>query len=97
MIDDDLPLLPKPDKQGRYPAVEYARAVLARRLICDRRAAGLSQQELADLSDLRQETVSRLESGKQTATPRTVDKIVEVLEAHKRRRQRRGPQRPRLA
>jgi ribosome-binding protein aMBF1 (putative translation factor) len=86
--NDNLPPLPKPDKHGRYPAVEYARVTLARRIIGKRQAVGLSQRELAELSGLRQETISRLESGKQTATPRTVDKIMDVLESQQRRRRR---------
>jgi hypothetical protein len=38
----ELPPLPEPDAQGNYPAVEYARASLARKTIRDRVAAGLS-------------------------------------------------------
>ena len=32
---DDLPDLPKPDRNGRYPAVEYACVALARDLLRD--------------------------------------------------------------
>jgi len=53
-FENDLPPLPKPDADGNYPAVEYARASIARSLIRDRRAAGLSQQELSRLSGVRQ-------------------------------------------
>ena len=42
----ELPPLPEPDAQGNYPAVEYARASLARKIIRDRVAAGLSQREV---------------------------------------------------
>jgi hypothetical protein len=34
----DLPALPKPDAEGNYPAEEYARASLARKIIRDRAA-----------------------------------------------------------
>jgi len=51
--DDDLPPLPKPDRRGRFPALEYARASLARDVVRDRRAAGLTQRELADLAGTR--------------------------------------------
>ena len=34
----DWPALPKPDAQGNYPAVDYARASLARKIIKARRA-----------------------------------------------------------
>jgi DNA-binding XRE family transcriptional regulator len=78
--EDELPPLPKPDKSGRFPAVEYARIALARDLIRDRKGLGLSQQQLARLAGVRQETLSRLESGKHTASARTVDKICKALE-----------------
>ncbi len=73
--DDGLPPLPKPDKRGNFPAVEYARVSLARDMIRDRRAAGLTQQDLAKLAGTRQETISRIESGKYSPTVRTVEKI----------------------
>jgi DNA-binding XRE family transcriptional regulator len=79
--DDDLPPLPKPDKQGRVPAVEYSRISLARDLIRQRKATSLSQQELADRAGVRQETISRIESGKHTVTVKTYDKIFQALEA----------------
>lgn len=77
--DDGLPPLPKPDKRGNYPAVEYGRVSLARDLIRDRRAAGLTQQELAKLAGTRQETISRIESGKYTASVKLVDRIDRAL------------------
>jgi DNA-binding XRE family transcriptional regulator len=77
--DDDLPPLPKPDKQGRFPALEYARVSLARDIIRDRRAAGLTQQELARLAGTRQETISRIESGNYTASHKLIDRIDEAL------------------
>ena len=78
--DDDLPPLPKPDKNGNFPAVEYARISLARDIIRDRRAAGLTQQGLAYLIGARQETISRIETGKHTASVKLVDKIDRVLQ-----------------
>jgi hypothetical protein len=42
LIDFDLPPLPKPDRQGRVPAVEFSRISLARDLIRQRKATGLS-------------------------------------------------------
>ncbi len=67
VAEDDLPPLPKPDKNGRFPAVEYARTALARDVIRDRKGVGLSQQQLAYLAGIRQETLSRIESGKHLA------------------------------
>ena len=83
--EDELPPLPKPDKHGRFPALEYGRISLARDLIRDRKGVGLSQQRLADLAGVRQETLSRIETGKHTASPRTVDKIMRAIEAQRRR------------
>ncbi len=77
--DEDLPPLPMPDKEGRFPAVEYTRISLARDIIRDRRAAGLTQQKLAELVGARQETISRIESGKYTASVKLVDKLDAAL------------------
>jgi DNA-binding XRE family transcriptional regulator len=79
LADEKLPALPAQDRHGRFPALEYARISLARDIIRDRRAAGMSQRELADLVGTRQETISRIESGKQTASVKLVDKIDRVL------------------
>lgn len=79
LTDEDLPPLPRPDKQGNFPAVEYARISLARDIIRDRRSAALTQQQLAELVGARQETISRLESGKYTASVKLIDKIDAAL------------------
>lgn len=78
-LTDRLPELPEPDSQGRRPAVAAARAIMARQLITERQEAGLSQAELAKRAGLRQETISRIESGKVTPTVRTMEAIDKVL------------------
>lgn len=75
LAPDDLPAFPKADRDGNMPAVEYARVSIARDLIRARRTAGLSQAELAKLAGVRQETLSRLESAKHTASSTTIDRI----------------------
>jgi DNA-binding XRE family transcriptional regulator len=75
-----LPALPKPDAQGDYPAVDYARASLARKIIRARRQAGLTQAELARRATIRPETLNRIEKGKTTPDMATITKIQRALE-----------------
>jgi len=67
--------LPRPDSDGTYPAVEYARVSLARKLILRREAIGLSQAALARAAGIRVETLCRIESGKVTPTLASVEKL----------------------
>jgi DNA-binding XRE family transcriptional regulator len=71
----------------------FARISLARDIIRDRRAAGLTQQELAKLAGTRQETISRIENGKYTASVKLVDKIDRVLQSALEKRQRQAAKR----
>lgn len=73
------PILPPADDGGYYPAAETLQVIIARQIQDGRRLAGLSQAELARLAGVRQETVSRLESGKHAPTVRTVEKIDRAL------------------
>lgn len=73
------PTLPLPDADGNYPAVETMRAMLARKIIRRRRAAGLSQVELARRAGIRPETLNRLEQGKHSPSIATVDKLDRAL------------------
>jgi DNA-binding XRE family transcriptional regulator len=75
----DLPPLPEPNANGNYPAVDYARASLARKIIRDRVAAGLSQRQLALRAGVRVETLCRIETGKHTPSVATIDKLDLVL------------------
>lgn len=72
---DGLPPLPPMNADGTCNAIDYMRVSIARTLIRDRRAAGLSQRDLARLAGVRQETISRLETGKHTATVKVIDKL----------------------
>ncbi|MCY2930130.1 MAG: helix-turn-helix transcriptional regulator [Planctomycetota bacterium] len=76
----DWPTLPAPDAKGCYPAVEYARVSLARKIIKARRAAGLTQAELARRAAIRPETLNRIEKGKTTPDTATIAKIERALE-----------------
>ena len=75
------PQLPKPDAKGEFPAVEYARASLARKIIKARRMAGLTQADLARRAGIRPETLNRIEKGKTTPDTATIAKIERALEA----------------
>ena len=75
------PRLPAPDEKGRYPAVEAARAILARKLIRGRVALGWSQADLARKAGVRVETLNRLERGKHSPNVATVDKLSRALRA----------------
>lgn len=80
--------LPQSDAEGNRPAVAFARASLARSLKQDRLTAGLTQQELAQAAGVRQETISRLESGKHSPTVRMVEKIERAIQGATKRRRR---------
>ena len=71
--------LPKPDAHGNYPAVEYARVSLARKIIKARRMAGLTQADLARRAAIRPETLNRIEKGKTTPDTATIAKIERAL------------------
>jgi DNA-binding XRE family transcriptional regulator len=79
MSRQNLPPFPPVDADGTSNAIDFARASIARSLIADRRAAGLSQQQLAKLAHVRQETISRIESGKHTATERIIEKLDKAI------------------
>ena len=83
--DSDLPEFPKPDQNGNFPALEYSRVAIARNLIRDRKAVGLTQQRLADVTGLRQETISRIESGKHMASVPTIDRIDKAIVAERKK------------
>jgi DNA-binding XRE family transcriptional regulator len=85
------PSLPAPDAQGNFPAVEAARVLLARKIIRRRRAAGLTQADLAKRAGVRVETLSRLEHAKHSPNVATVDKIVRTLEQAEAARSVRKP------
>ena len=73
------PSLPAPDDQGRVPAGETARVVLARKIIQRRRAASLTQQQLAERAGVRLATLDRIERGQRVPSPKTVEKIDRAL------------------
>jgi DNA-binding XRE family transcriptional regulator len=87
--EDAEPTLPEANANGNYPAVDALRTVLARKFIRRRRAAGLTQMELAKRADIRPETLNRLEQGKHTPTITTINKIDRVLKRMEKREAKR--------
>jgi len=78
--DHALPPLPPADDEGNRPALDFFNASIARDIVRERRASGLTRQALAKLAGVRQETISRLESGKHSPTARTIGKIEDALQ-----------------
>ncbi|MFV0444906.1 MAG: multiprotein-bridging factor 1 family protein [Planctomycetaceae bacterium] len=74
-----LPELPPQNSDGTYPAVAYARASLARKIILRREAVGCTQADLARRAGIRVETLCRIESGKVTPTLASVEKLDKAL------------------
>jgi DNA-binding XRE family transcriptional regulator len=75
----ELPALPSRGADGNYPAVDYARASLARNIIRKRVEAGLTQRELAKLAGIRHETLCRIEGGKHTPSMASVARLENSL------------------
>jgi DNA-binding XRE family transcriptional regulator len=63
------------------PGFELDRASLAEKLVRRRRAAGLSQAELARRAGIRPETLNRIERGRTTPDFATVRKLVVAMNA----------------
>lgn len=78
-VGAELPPLPPADENGNYPAVEYARASLARKIIKGRLAAGLTQRELAKKAGIGLAQLTRIEGGQHTRAVATIDKIDRAL------------------
>jgi DNA-binding XRE family transcriptional regulator len=66
------------------PGFDLDRASLAEKLVRRRRAAGLSQAELARRAGIRPETLNRIERGRSTPDFATVRKLVVAMNAAER-------------
>jgi DNA-binding XRE family transcriptional regulator len=70
--------LPAPLPDGSY-GLEHVRISLANKVAARRKAAGLTQAQLAGAARIRIETISRLENGLHMPSVRTFDKIERAL------------------
>ncbi len=75
----EMPPLPGKNDTGGIPAVSYVRALIARRIIKARQERGLSQAELARRAGIRVETLNRIEKCRQSADPKSIEKIEAAL------------------
>lgn len=75
----EMPQLPPADPNGNRDAIGYARAAIARGIIRDRVAAGLSQAELARLAGMDRATLNRIEKAKVTPDVKTVGRIDKAI------------------
>ncbi len=85
-----LPPLPKKLPGGGYPALEYARASIARDIVRTRRRLGLSQAELARRAGLLPAALNRIERAKVDPSVSTVEKIDRALRAVEKQARRVG-------
>ena len=76
---EDGPPMPTPDREGNYPAAEALQVSIARSILRQRRAARLSQAELARRAGIAHETLNRIERGKHAPGVATLDKIDRAL------------------
>jgi DNA-binding XRE family transcriptional regulator len=77
--DEFEPLMPEPNADGTYPALDALRADLALRIIRHRRKAGLTQADLARRAGIRPESLNRIEQGRVDPSIRTLEKIDKAL------------------
>jgi ribosome-binding protein aMBF1 (putative translation factor) len=77
--ESELPPMPKRLPNGNYPALETLRVSIARGIVISRKAAGLSQAELARRAGIRPETLNRIEKAKVMPDEATVTKIERAL------------------
>lgn len=81
--------LPTAGEDGYFPAVEYARASIARTIVRERVRAGLTQRELARRAGVCVETLCRVEKGRNMASTATIARVDRALKQALRGKSRR--------
>ena len=71
--------MPARDSRGNVDAIAYARASIARSLIQERQAAGLSQAELARAAGMDRATLNRIERAKVTLDEATYRRLQKAM------------------
>lgn len=77
--DIEMAAVPAADANGDRPALPFMRAVIARGIIRDRVAAGLSQAELARRAGIEPATLNRIEKAGVTPDQATIMRIHNAL------------------
>lgn len=72
--------LPARDARGNYPAAEALAVSIARSIVRSRRAAGLTQAELARRANIRAETLNRIEQGRHAPSMLTLERLERALQ-----------------
>jgi DNA-binding XRE family transcriptional regulator len=78
-ISSNMPPFPRKAKDVSVPAIEFARADIAREVVRRRISAGMTQQDLAKQVGVRPETISRLEAAKHLPRIETMERIDRYL------------------
>jgi ribosome-binding protein aMBF1 (putative translation factor) len=73
------PPRPPRDARGNYPAAEALAVSIARSIVRSRRAAGLTQAELARRANIRPETLNRIEQGRHAPSVPTLESLERAL------------------
>ena len=79
-----MPALPPEDADGNMDALEFARATIARGIIRDRLALGISQAEMARRAGIQAAVLNRIEKARVVPDESTMKKIDAGLAGTKR-------------
>jgi ribosome-binding protein aMBF1 (putative translation factor) len=79
LLEKGVPPLPPADAHGNRPARATVEAEIARGIVRDREAVGLTQTELAAAAGIRVEVLNRIERGVNLPSMRTAAKIDNAL------------------
>jgi len=77
----NLPPYPPADAEGNRDAIAYARVSIARTLIAEREAAGLTQAELARRAGMDRSTLNRIERAKVTLDEATYRRLRKAMQS----------------
>jgi DNA-binding XRE family transcriptional regulator len=91
LLSNGAPMLPPSDAAGNAPAVAYATASIARKLLRERLAVGMSQRDLAAAAGIRPEVLNRAERGAVIPSVRTLEKVQAALDRVLQERARPSP------